>query len=126
MPLYMIGQNKIKYSYDDAGNRIKREIVLNTTRAVEVSTSVFTEELAQRGVKIYPNPTQGQLVIEISDVEKAKSSSLSVLNLKGQTVARVMVISNITNLDISSEPSGTYILQIRIDDVLSSWKIIKK
>ena len=125
--LCMQGQNKLKYAYDAAGNRVKREIVVNMTKsALSPESSIFTEELAERIVKIYPNPTKGQLVIEISDVENAKSASLTLYNLSGQTIARVKVQSNSTDLDISSKPDGVYILQINIDGKLSSWRIIKE
>lgn len=125
IPLSIAGQNKLKYTYDAAGNRIKKEILLTSTRSEEVSTTVFTEEFSKNVVKIYPNPTQGQLAVEISDAEKAKSANLTIFNLQGKIVTKAIVISNITNLDISSEPSGVYILQINIDGTLSSWRIIK-
>lgn len=55
-------QNKIKYTYDDAGNRLtrKKEIVVQTRGALNngEEPSVYEEELSETKVTIYPNPTK--------------------------------------------------------------------
>ena len=56
MPCIVFGQN-IKYSYDNAGNRIKKEIVMNT-RAIskeESSKECYSYMLLERNIRIYPN-----------------------------------------------------------------------
>ncbi|MDR1090410.1 MAG: T9SS type A sorting domain-containing protein [Prevotella sp.] len=116
---------KIQYAYDAAGNRIKREIVL-TKSASETESSFFTEELAQRTIKIYPNPTEGQLKVEVSDFEDCKSVNLTIVNMQGQVVLRKKMNSATDDLDISGKASGLYVLRINIDGEYSSWKIIKK
>lgn len=128
MPLYMIGQNKIKYSYDDAGNRIKREIVLSSLKSAMSSDQItsFIEEVADQKIIIYPNPTRGQLTIEIIDSENSVTGNLTVFNLRGQIIAKEQMSSNRTSIDISSEPKGTYILHINIKEETTTWKIIKE
>lgn len=116
---------KIQYVYDNAGNRVKREIVL-TKSAAETQPAVFTEELAKRTIKIYPNPTEGQLKVEVPAFEESNSVNLTIVNMQGQVVLRKKMNSVVADLDISSKPNGIYILQINIDGENSSWKIIKK
>ena len=62
-------QNKIKYTYDSAGNRLSRqkEIVVQTRGALsdEEEPSVYEEELSETKVTIYPNPTKGVLKVDI-------------------------------------------------------------
>lgn len=119
-------KDKVTYGYDAAGNRIKREIVVNTTKSAVESPSVFTEEFAERIIKIYPNPTQGFLKVELSDFDKAKTVTLHLLNMSGQSILKTKMATNPTDLDISNRPSGIYILQIIIDGKISTWRIIKE
>ncbi len=125
IPILLLGQNAVKYTYDASGNRVKREIVL-TKSAVETRSDLFTEELANRTIKIYPNPTEGQLKVEVSDFEGSKSVGLTIVNMQGQIVLKKKMNSATEELDMSGEASGLYILQINIDGENSSWKIIKK
>jgi hypothetical protein len=117
---------KIRYSYDATGNRIMREMPLYEKSAVDTVPRVFTEELAKRTVNIYPNPTGGQLKVEVSDFEKCKSGNFTIVNMQGQVILRKKMNSAISDLDLNNRANGVYILQINIDDENSSWKIIKK
>ena len=69
---------RIKYTYDNAGNRLTRqkEIVVQTRGALsdEEEPSVYEEELSETKVTIYPNPTRGMLKIDISGVEKFENA----------------------------------------------------
>lgn len=121
-PLSLLGQNKVHFIYDDAGNRTKKEIIISETRSAEI----FTEELAQREIKIYPNPTQGQLKIEISDLGDDEEVNLTIYNVQGKKILSEKTSENYTIMDISSNPSGVYILQINIKGEISTWKIIKQ
>ena len=65
---------RIKYTYDNAGNRLTRqkEIVIQTRGALsddEGEPSIYEEKLSETKVTIYPNPTRGILKIDISGVE---------------------------------------------------------
>lgn len=121
----MVYGQKVQYAYDASGNRVKREIVL-TKSVAETQPVVFIEELAKRTIKVYPNPTEGQLKVEVSDFEKSKSVNLTIVNMQGQVVLRKKMSSATEDLDISGKAVGLYILQINIDGENSSWKIIKK
>lgn len=118
-------QNIVKFTYDPAGNRVTKEIVMSTKSAVEPS-SIFTEELAERIIKIYPNPTQGLLKFELSDISNTKTVILHLLNMNGQSILKTKMVTNPTEIDISNRPNGFYILQIAVDEKISTWKIIKK
>ena len=69
----------MKYAYDASGNKIKREIAL-TKSAVATTTEpeVFTDQVVERKVKIYPNPTQGELKIEVESTEGTKNCTITI------------------------------------------------
>lgn len=115
----------VEFTYDASGNRIKKEIILTKTRSAEASQPFF-DQVDNQKIIIYPNPTRGQLMVEITDQSDILSGTLTVLNLKGQIVAKQTINQKQINLNISNEPSGTYILHININGKISTWKIIKR
>ena len=123
-------QNKIKYTYDSAGNRLSRqkEIVVQTRGALsdEEEPSVYEEELSETKVTIYPNPTKGVLKVDISGVEKFENAQISLYDLTGTLLQQWGSISQSNAVDISDRTPGMYIMQIVYNGNTSSWKIIKE
>lgn len=127
MPYATLAQN-VKYSYDSAGNRIKREIVMNTKSSYkEASTAeYFSEMLSEKNIRIYPNPTKGKLKIEIANYDNSDRCIIRIVNASGQQILSTQSTSRWIELDISSRANGIYILYISLNKKESTWKIIKK
>ncbi|MFT4223134.1 T9SS type A sorting domain-containing protein [Dysgonomonas sp.] len=121
--------NSNYYSYDTAGNRITRTIILNTLQTnlksgiADIKPSVLEDDIVE--VKIYPNPTKGQLTIEIPDTANRQRGSITIYNMNGQVITKSAISSHRESIDISSKADGVYIMQISLDGKISSWKIIK-
>lgn len=127
VPLWGFSQSKIRYSYDNAGNRIKREIVVDTKSVLDDSTpEYFSEMLSEKNIRIYPNPTHGHLKIEILSWDNADRCFFRLYNSVGQQVLSIRASSSNTELDISYYPDGLYILHIALNEKKTAWKIIKK
>lgn len=114
-----------------AGNRIKREIVMSASRAMAKKQSFesqdfFSERLREHSVKIYPNPTQGNLKISISGLDNSDKCHLGVYSTQGTQILAFDVNSDNANVDISNQPNGVYLLQITVNGKSTTWKIIKK
>jgi len=116
-------QNKIKYTYDSAGNRLSRqkEIVVQTRGALSDE-----EELSETKVTIYPNPTKGVLKVDISGVEKFENAQISLYDLTGKLLQQWAGISQSNTIDLSERTPGMYIMQVAYNGKISSWKIIKE
>lgn len=123
-------QNKIKYTYDDAGNRLtrKKEIVVQTRGALNngEEPSVYEEELSETKVTIYPNPTKGMLKVDISEVEQFENAQISLYDLTGKLLQQWAGISQSNTIDLSERTPGMYIMQVAYNGKISSWKIIKE
>lgn len=121
---------RIKYTYDNAGNRLTRqkEIVVQTRGALsdEEEPSVYKEELSETKVTIYPNPTRGMLKIDISGVEKFENARISLYDLTGKLLQQWAGISQSNEIDLSERTPGMYIMQVAYNGKISSWKIIKE
>lgn len=117
---------KVVYTYDNVGNMIKREIMLS--RAVEQKSRQvpYSDLLSEKTIKIYPNPTDGFLQVEISRLDDGDRCDLDVFNLSGANIIHQNVNEQLTDLDLSSQPNGVYVLKIKINNDETSWKIIKK
>lgn len=124
----VISAQSVNYSYDIAGNRIKREIVMKT-RALqqeESTTECYSDMLSERTIRIYPNPTKGKLRVEIAGYENSDQSVLRIFNVSGQQILSTHVTSSWTEVDISSQTNGIYILHLSLNSKETTWKIIKK
>lgn len=69
LPIVSSAQGRIEYSYDAAGNRVKREIIMPITKVMAEQQDFssdnqnFSDMLSDHSIKIYPNPTKGALKI---------------------------------------------------------------
>ena len=74
-------------------------------------------------VKVFPNPTRGNLSIDLGDAENAK---IRILNISGMEVLYKLGQSGQTSIDISNLPNGMYFVEIATNSLLIREKIIKK
>lgn len=119
----------IAFAYDNAGNRTKREIVVNSRRAPGQSGSgvdqYFEDTISDKQIRIHPN-TKGLIKVEVINFDDDDTGILSLYNTSGVQVISKEIHHPETDVDISSYPGGIYILQIIINSKETSWKIIKE
>lgn len=121
----ILGQN-IRYTYDAAGNRVKREIVLAFNSPKKVADTNYEELISDKNVKIYPNSEEGTIRVEIDGLTENDEYSIQVFDISGRVVTSPISSDQPIIIDISSAPMGVYILAININGELSSWKITKQ
>lgn len=81
----------------------------------------IVEPSAKSTLKIYPNPTNDYISIEIPN----NNSTIEIINYNGQLVKRIMAKNQITEINISSFKSGIYLIKISDDKGVLTKKIIK-
>jgi len=123
-------QNEIVFEYDDTGNRLSREIkpiILPSEEASATdSVTVAEESLFNLTIKAYPNPTFGQLTIEIEDFEVDTPLELVVFDRAGLSLERHVVKSSVIYLDLSPYPPATwYMVAFILNGERRDFKIIK-
>lgn len=130
LPVVSSAQDRIGYSYDASGNRIKREIIMQPSKAkqqtFETERQVFSDMLQEHDVKIYPNPTDGILKVRISGIKNTDKCSLAIYTMRGDRVMLDERQQYNFDVNISNQPAGTYLLRITINNQSTTWKIIKK
>lgn len=126
----------VKYTYDAIGRRTNRNIIVLKSAKVspQDSTAVnameaskpFEDNLGNQKIVIYPNPTQGQLKIDVTGLEQTTNSALYLYSLSGRLLLSKQPVDSSTPLDLSAYPNGIYILKITLGDKTSEWKIVKE
>jgi hypothetical protein len=124
----------VQFAYDEAGNRISR-IVISTasgstlrSEGSEPDATLLLEEQLAAGleVKIYPNPTDGLLQVEISGMEAGETAQLALFDLNGQKLLQTAATSLFTPVDMSKYPAGIYALQLTVRGKPTDYKIVKQ
>ena len=117
----------VQYSYDDAGNRISREIVMDSRSTEEEDMpEIFTETISGKEFLIYPNPTKGMLKVEVLGYETADEGNIQLYGMNGQLVISIPITYATTDMDISMRPNGIYLMHISLNGKETIWKIIKQ
>jgi len=132
MLVFMSGmaQNMVSYAYDNAGNRISRKTVtLAKAQAAKKSSETpapVNDQLGERKITIYPNPTKGALAVEITGGNDKDEIRLIVFSAQGTQLQNLKVTASTTPVNMSSYPSGWYILRVQAGEKVTEFKIVKQ
>ena len=132
--LSAFSQNAIRFAYDALGNRVKREIVLQNSDVVKRNMSseekkednFYSDMLSEKQIRIWPNPTEGHLKVEIQGLAPEEKACLRITSMSGAVVNVKEATSPVSELDLSHCINGIYLLHIATGRQETTWKIIKK
>ena len=133
----------VKYTYDNSGNRTKREmvtIILPGAKGTEITENIENTENAEKEeqvsvedkigefkVKVYPNPTRGILGIEVIDGSDKTTYLYSVFNASGTKLFNGYFRDQGQHqVSMNHLAPGIYILKIVNTDKELKFKIIKE
>ncbi|MDR0506375.1 MAG: T9SS type A sorting domain-containing protein [Dysgonamonadaceae bacterium] len=126
----LYSQSRVSFGYDAAGNRISRTIVITQQNQVSAppqeETDIYSEMLTHIEIRIYPNPTEGLLKVEINNLPENETAIIALYNLSGQAIVVRRGVSGYSEIDISSQPQGAYVMKIAAGEEHTEWKIIKR
>ena len=91
----------------------------------DTDTPVGVNEVNGIRVTVYPNPTAGMLKLDMGDISNINESQILISDLTGKVLYNQEITSKQMDFDLGSQPSGAYVLAIRINGVSKEWKIIK-
>ncbi|WP_306641976.1 DUF7619 domain-containing protein [Sanyastnella coralliicola] len=84
---------------------------------------VGVEEFSADTVKLYPNPSSGQIVLEF---ENASQRSIEIYSSTGQLVHSQVSLSDIIQLDLSALAKGSYSVKVTSQESYTSGRLIIK
>ena len=126
---YDTAEAQVSFGYDAAGNRVNRVITASfrsQKTEEQPEEKVHSEVLKDFSVNIYPNPTKGDLTVEIHNLPEGKTANLRLYNMSGSLILQRTNIRSTEYLNISNQLDGIYIMRITAGDSSTEWKIIKQ
>ena len=135
-------QVQYHFGYDAAGNRISRMgIILNkatqnvdTTGNLLSDSSLYSNEAKQQHqaniddyvITVYPNPTTGELKIDISNFEEGTKGSMFITDIQGKYIYKTDVIYDKNIINLSNVASGQYLMRIVINNKNHEFFVLKE
>jgi len=115
----------IRFSYDDSGNRIKREVItVESVNAKDKDIQRFlTKERLDGCITVTPDNNQGRVHIDIKDKTLSGPYLISLYAMAGYMVYEATELSDRSDIDISNLPNGLYVLVISQNGKSNAWKI---
>lgn len=140
LPLISFSQ-VVTFTYDANGNRESMKVVAmqseeelmnrfkDSTNVMDTNKFkeevLFTEQVLESKITIFPNPTYGQLRVQITNLPEQNNAVMEFYTLSGTKVLSRKIEDEFTVLDISDQAVGDYILRIQLKDKITTVKIIK-
>jgi len=99
---------------------VKEDNTLNTTFFAHPAQMHIPNDLSQIDFRLYPNPSQGNITLDIEDYLN-QQISISIFNTLGHEVYRLpdqVVQSPLLSMDLSNRslPNGVYLLSLKTID----------
>lgn len=120
--------NDFEYSYSPNGNRVQRKLIVYKSAQSNnpETTDTATNYMNELRVAVFPNPTMGNLEMEISNLSGSEQGYVVLYDLNGKPLFRTENLCPVIKMDIGSKPAGSYILQLVIGDQKKEWRVVKE
>jgi len=123
------GSNRVKVNWLSEGVQTLKVTPQNEcndgpaqTLAVNVNIITSIPEQLETGIKIYPNPSDGQVFLELKDATIWESVQL--INSFGQVVKRVELGGNQERIKFENLGKGLFIIQLQNKNELRQYKVV--
>jgi fimbrial isopeptide formation D2 family protein len=101
-------------------------IVTNTTINEYTQTASLKEIQMNSSISVYPNPGNGKYYVKLPDGMNFSELSLEVYNLLGELVISKKPQNSLTQIDLSQQPNGIYIVRVNGSKQSLNQRIIKQ
>lgn len=131
----IIQQDKVEFTYDVAGNRIKRKRLGVAApddpagpafRMQNETTAILNEEKDTIIVTAYPNPVTSNLSVVFELLPPKADVSIKVTDYSGREMLNIKQTQTTENLNLEGFATGIYIVNVTINDKPKLLKVIKQ
>jgi hypothetical protein len=106
-----LSEQEIKNLYN--GNICFQNVSVTDTLFINSTITSFNPITYENTIKIYPNPTQGQLTIDFGNINTLSGYQMKVINPLGQQIFQSNISQRISNITLSSfATKGVYFVQL--------------
>jgi hypothetical protein len=119
--------NATNQSYTATANGSYAVIVTDNgcsdTSACQTISSVGINEYSERGISVYPNPTDGKITVATGN---NSVNEISVIDAFGRTIETIKPENSTIDIDLQSYADGLYFIRISSSDSMKMVKVTKK
>lgn len=119
------GQQRLSYAYDAAGNRIGRTIVLGAHLSTEDVSGTYLDYIGGRQLAINAYGGEPRISIAVEGYDMSLSGEYSIIDKDAKLLAEGKLSNENTLVEMKDLPSGSYVLDILINDHHSNWELIR-
>ena len=94
------------------------------TNYITVSNTIGLQENKDQQIKLYPNPTNSTLTVELKQIELP--CAITLKDIRGRVVFSTTANSKKLELDLSKYEKGIYLIGISSENFVKELKVIKK
>jgi len=127
---------QFQYGYDAAGNRTERNMIVlhvgqpGGNQAARSGDEQWPEEQAQAGLqrddlRLYPNPTEGQVHLEFAEAE-VPIKQVRIVDQSGRLLYRAENLRGQQIFDFSGYSHGLYFIILQRNGEVERFKVVKK
>jgi parallel beta-helix repeat protein len=106
----------------DGNNRLTNNLV--DIGCYEFQNILGLRSFEQNSLTLYPNPARSSFSIKVPTNTGAKKLEIEILDLLGQKIKEITLDNDIDAIDVSSLKTGTYVVQILINETKYSSKLL--
>jgi hypothetical protein len=111
---YDIAGNQIKRSYNSTGNRISSEPIKEYKDLTQNDMKKFFPDDV---ISYYPNPVKDELFIKWEFIEDNKVNNIEIFSISGQSINKISSENkNTVVIPFNNLPTGTYLVILNYED----------
>ena len=118
-----LGPGMGKVNTESTLKNLSEDTEPETTKTTEINEE---EEYIPPKVEIYPNPTDGELTIEIAGVSDMGNTEIKIIRVSGEIIQHIVQPRQLNRVDLSAEPTGMYIIRFQVGEKIKDWKVLKQ
>jgi hypothetical protein len=136
---------KIIFSYDPAGNRIKRYIdcrdaietpdnsgggnsgrYAQKPKQEETNQAEATIDLTQANAKLYPNPAKEFVIVNFTRGEEKAEAKLFIYDVQGKAVGEQKLENGINTIIVNQLKPANYLFRVVCGNYNEDWQVVKQ
>jgi len=127
----------LTYNYND-GRCICKDSTATLVPSSELSTAFSnecfsgfistntTELMNEQSIEIYPNPTDGTVVLKTNETSFNINDKVTIYSIMGELLYTSVISEQQVRIDLSSYPRGTYLIRTIINGIDEAFKVVKE
>ncbi len=117
--------NNTGYIYFDYNPAIITNTAFNTYVSVIPSAVGIIEKIQKGGISIYPNPTQGNLTIDLGKIQN--TTQVKITDFQGREIKHLSCKNTqFIDVDLSDSAEGVYFITVKSEEKEFTFKMIKQ